>query len=154
MSVAEPLEEARENLAEANQKTPKGWKEEIDATGQRWRVYLDGGRIKMGNPVRNNLSPGRPKDAVRELYLRNAEVAAKRDAKVLMSDRPDDDPAVERAKERSARIGVGTQDEKVVIKDPRVFEAMARAAAKLNLPADLADEYLNAVLEDLGMPQE
>jgi hypothetical protein len=108
----------------------------------------------MGNPVRNNLSPGRPKDAVRELYLRNAEVAAKRDAKVLMSDRPDDDPAVERAKERSARIGVGTQDEKVVIKDPRVFEAMARAAAKLNLPADLADEYLNAVLEDLGMPQE
>ena len=99
---------------------------EVDAFGQEWTITATGGRLKRGGTI----GPGRPKDAVKEQLLRNAMLAAQRDAKILANkELHDGDTAVEKAKDRSMKA-IG--DEVTIIKDQQLIERTIEAVLGTN----------------------
>ena len=123
---------------------------ETDASGQEWTCYPGGGRLKRGGTI----GPGRPTKEVREMFLRNAENAAKRDAKILASELPDDHSAVESAKGRAARFGLGTSDETVVNSEAMVSalgEAIGESADLFREPSTGIPELIRRVGQKLNL---
>lgn len=125
------------------------WREETDATGQRWRVDKVGRRLKIGG---DHDRPGAPKKAIREEALGGAGAAVKDDLRIMRD--PNADPLQkEKAKDRLYRYGLGTQDEITQLKSDEFIKAHARACAKAGLDAETTLKLTDLLNEEMGIKE-
>ena len=120
------------------------FREEVDATGQRWRVGPDGSRLKIGGTI----GPGAPKKEVRQRALRGADASIKWALRIMESERPDDDPTRIKAAELLLRYGLGTQDQVELAKPDELARTLANVLLESGMSledvAKIADRFAEA----------